>query len=132
MKYQDLFAGKTTFTVSNNKDQHYTFKVKQIEDYDRYIVSVLTGPDNNHSYTYLGMLWDKSERPVTLTKKSKFTLTSNPYKVFKYAQAVLCGKSELPEGYDILPSGTCFKCGRKLTTPESIKSGYGPICGGGN
>ena len=26
-------------------------------------------------------------------------------------------------------SGKCGKCGKKLTTPESIKSGLGPYCG---
>lgn len=26
--------------------------------------------------------------------------------------------------------GSCFKCSRTLTDPESIASGYGPICGG--
>ncbi len=128
MKYQDLLAGKTTFTISNSKNEHYTFKVIQIQNYSRYIVKLLTGPDNKRDFTYLGMLWDKSIKPVSLTIKSKFNSNSLPYKVFCYAQAVLAGRIELPKGYSILPSGTCFKCGRKLTTPESIKSGYGPTC----
>lgn len=129
MEYKDLFAGKTTFTVSNGKE-HYTYKVLQIQDYDRFIVKVLTGPDNTRNFTYLGMLFSTAETPVKLTQKSKFTPTSLPYKVFCFAQAALCGRIELPKGYSILPSGTCFRCGRELTTPESIKTGYGPVCGG--
>jgi len=129
MKYIDLFAGKTTFTVSNNK-KHYTFQINKIGEYNRYIVKVLTGPDNSNSYTYLGMLWDKSIKPVTLTAKSKFNKDSTPYKAFVYAQGVLSGSIKLAESFSILPSGTCFKCGRKLTTPESIETGYGPVCGG--
>ena len=130
MKYEDLFAGKTTFTISNNAGEHYTFKVIQIQDYSRFIVKLLTGPDNTNSYTYLGMLFNRECKPVRLTQKSKFTKDSKPYKVFCFAQAILGGRIELPKGYSILPSGTCFKCGRPLTTPESIKTGYGPICGG--
>ena len=132
MNYQDLFAGKTKFTISNEKDQHYTFKVKQIKDTHRYMVLLLTGPNNSNDFTYLGMLWDESVRPVSLTQKSKFNKDSTPYKVFCYAQSVLANKNTLPEGYSILPSGTCFKCGRELTTPESIRTGYGPVCGGRN
>lgn len=128
MEYKDLFAGKTTFTISNGKDEHYTFKVIQIQDYSRYIVKLLTGPDNSNSYTYLGMLFNTDLKPVSLTNKSKFTKSSKPYRVFCFAQSILGGITKLPKGYSILPSGTCFKCGRKLTTPESIKTGYGPIC----
>ena len=28
----------------------------------------------------------------------------------------------------VFHSGKCGKCGKKLTTPESIKSGLGPYC----
>ena len=29
---------------------------------------------------------------------------------------------------DVYHSGTCSRCGRVLTTPESIRSGLGPVC----
>jgi len=32
------------------------------------------------------------------------------------------------KGYTILGEGRCVRCNRLLTTPESIKSGIGPIC----
>lgn len=129
MKYLDLFHGKTVFTISN-QEKHYTFKVEQIGDYNRFIVKVLTGSDNSNSYTYLGMLFSRSPTPVKLTVKSKFNKDSTPYKAFVYAQGVLSGNIKISEGFSILPSGTCFKCGRKLTTPESIRTGLGPVCGG--
>lgn len=128
MIYQDLFAGRTTFTVSNNKNKHYTFRIDKIKHYSRYIVKILTGPDNTSSYTYLGMLWDESETPVALTQASKLNKESIPYRVFVFAQKVLSNHKKLPEGYSILPSGRCFRCNRKLTTPESIKANYGPEC----
>ena len=39
------------------------------------------------------------------------------------------GKS-LPEGYEVRSSGTCMRCGRKLTVPESIDQMVGPECAG--
>ena len=74
------------------------------------------------------MLWDESEASVSLTKASKFNKDSIPFKVFCFVQRVLHGDQELPKGYSILNSGRCFRCNRKLTTPESIKTNYGPEC----
>ena len=128
MNYLDLFAGRCTFTVSNNKNQHYTFRIDKIGKYSRYIVKLLTGPDNTRDYTYLGMMFSEDKIPLKITKASKFNKESIPYKVFVFAQKVLSGYKTLPKDYSILNSGHCFRCGRKLTTPESIKSGYGPEC----
>jgi len=129
IKYEDLFAGKTTLTISNNRKEHYTFRVDKVgETNPRYIVKLLTGPDNSRDYTYLGMMFNEDVKPVVITKASKFNKDSIPYKTFVFIQKVLSGHKELPEGYSILPSGTCFRCNRKLTTPESISLGYGPEC----
>jgi hypothetical protein len=35
---------------------------------------------------------------------------------------------DLPESLEIWHEGSCLRCGRKLTVPESIESGYGPEC----
>lgn len=129
MQYQDLFAGRTTFTVSNNKDAHYTYKVtKNISKQygEKYFVNLLSGPDNESSYTYMGLLMLNSD--LIITRSSHFKDESLPVKVFNFAMRILEGVQKIPQGYDILPAGKCFKCGRKLTTPESIKSGYGPYC----
>ena len=125
MKYQDLFAGKAIFTVSNNKGKHYTFKVDAQSEDGYWFVSLLVGKD----YKYLGTIFFKGG-PLRLSDASKFNKDSLPYKVFVFAQKVLDGVIKLPEGYSIENSGTCFRCGRKLTTPKSIKSGYGPYCRG--
>jgi hypothetical protein len=37
-------------------------------------------------------------------------------------------KGSLPEGYKIQHEGKCCRCGRTLTTPESIERGIGPEC----
>ena len=37
---------------------------------------------------------------------------------------------EQQHGIEYQFASTCRVCNRKLTTPESIESGIGPICGG--
>lgn len=34
------------------------------------------------------------------------------------------------EGYTLLVEGRCVVCNKKLTDPESIRTGIGPVCGG--
>ena len=34
------------------------------------------------------------------------------------------------EGYRLLLEGRCVKCNKKLTKPESIRTGIGPVCAG--
>jgi hypothetical protein len=36
--------------------------------------------------------------------------------------------TDLPESVEFFHEGRCGKCGRKLTTPESVTAGFGPEC----
>lgn len=129
ISFESLLAGKATFTVDNGQGEHYTFKIvaKQGNVTSMHFVNLLTGSDNSKSYTYMGMINTITHEGYP-TKASKYTKESKPFKVLNWALRVISGYKKLPQGYSILPAGTCFKCGRKLTTPESIKSGLGPVC----
>ena len=120
-----IFAGKALFTVENRKTgNRFTFKVCVCDrDENLYFVSVLNGPDNYYNYTYLGIVRNKVD--FTLTKKSRYTENCQSYKVFKW---LLANLNNLPEFIEINHEGKCLRCGRRLTVPESIKSGFGPEC----
>lgn len=126
-----LLAGNATFTVSNPEGQHYTYKVVLSKGKDGYppthFIHALTGPDNSKSYTYMGMVMPDG---VRLTRASKYTTDSLIYKVANWAVRLTISGKQPPAGYDIQHAGTCGKCGRKLTTPESIRTGLGPVCAG--
>lgn len=126
-----ITAGKATFTVSNGKGDHRTYRVTRKDADDRYpetyFVKLLTGPDNTSSYTYLGIL-DAATGGVRLTKNSKFTDDSLPVKVLRWALKKVWAGEPLPAGYAVQHEGKCGRCGRALTVPESIVSGIGPEC----
>ena len=135
-----LTAGHAIFTVTNPDGEYYTYRVTtpkdQSEMHPVWFVSLLTGPNNLHDYTYLGLLRIKDWRPdgspiyiVHTTAKSKFAEDSKPVKVVQWAVNRIQDK-QLPAGYDIKHIGRCGVCGRELTTPESIDSGIGPVCAG--
>ena len=118
-------AGNATFTFANPKNERYTYKVKYSKKINQHFVYLLTGANNETDYTYMGMFaFDR----VQMTRKSKYKADSIPVKVFNYAMTVISGYNELLNGYFLEHDGHCGRCGRKLTTPESIKAGLGPVC----
>ncbi len=127
-----ITAGRAIFTVSNGKGEHYTYRIKtkeadvtHLQPY--YFVSLLTGPDNMHDYTYLGTL-DPETGVVRQTRASHFNADSLPFKVVNWALAMIYGQHPLPLGYAIQHEGRCGCCAHRLTTPESINRGIGPEC----
>jgi hypothetical protein len=141
---QFLTAGKAIFTVANPQGVHYTYKVTKKDPRPTdtrktpvYFIKLLTGgPDNTSSYTYLGML-NPTDGQVILTRASKFQHDSLPVKVanwfigfiYKVQREPLLNHT-LPVGYKLAHAGRCGRCGRLLTTPDSIELGFGPECAG--
>lgn len=129
-------GGKAIFTVTNPSGQHYTFKIRKPRPETPYFVSMLTGPDNTSSFTYLGLynptLKMDINQNVRLTAKSRMTNDSTPVKVLRWAIKKVAEANShapiLPTGYSIQHEGRCCRCGRRLTVPESIDSGIGPEC----
>ena len=50
------------------------------------------------------------------------------YKAFSWVHARLSSNMNLPESVVIHHENRCGRCGKRLTVPESIESGYGPEC----
>jgi hypothetical protein len=135
-----LFGGNATLTILNtNTENRFTFRVKQSNRNEKiYFVSVLAGPDNTRSYVYLGYVrkgdWVNGQCSIFFRCAQLAKLPENRYTtplVFAWLLGRL-EKDNLPEEVELYHSGTCACCNRKLTTPESIKSGIGPICEGRN
>jgi hypothetical protein len=129
IKSIDFFkGGNALFTVGNNKGEHYTFKIRKPKGENKpYFVNLLTGPQNTSDFTYLG-IYNPEQNRVFLTKKSRYNEESRPTKVIQWALKVIASGQELPKGYTIQHENKCCRCGRTLTTPESIENGIGPEC----
>lgn len=124
-----LRGGKATFTIESKvTGKHYTFKVTAPKNKNDLLwVSLLTG--TNDEYHYLGTMFLVNSRwQYRLTAKSK-----PEHKVHRiFAWFIF----QLQRGADMNPdlvfrhSGVCSRCQRKLTTPQSIDLGMGPVCYG--
>ena len=129
-----ILAGDATFTIECPDATHHTFRVQHVEKNDRwpesFFVKMLTGPDNENSYSYLGKLNDFTGQ-VVLTAKSKLTADSFTYRLLNRILARIWGDDAASfeqHGYKVHHEGRCGKCGRKLTVPASVESGIGPEC----
>lgn len=133
--YQFILGGNATFTLrSQETGTRYTYKVTLAEkrpgdkedEWQKWFVALLSGPDNQNDFTYLGMI---RANQFQLTRASRMKLDSLPVKAFHWTFANLV-QHRFPDKLEIWHEGRCGRCGRKLTVPESIATGFGPECAG--
>lgn len=124
----DVLAGHAIFTlVSKKTGARFTYRVTEREFDDGRVVhfaSVLTHTDGD-GYAYLGMIDAAGFRR---TKNSKIGQSAPSFLAFAWMWKLLEAKQNLLAAAEVWHVGSCLKCGRALTVPESIESGYGPIC----
>ncbi len=152
-----IFGGNATFTIrNNNTGNRFTYKI--VEDKNtkyKWWVSSLRGPD---LYLQIGLIlgelksfdfpWKikheldgaianhhkamlklpKDERVMFSRKdwdKANLPLSTRS---FMWFLSTYKSDKEFSDNIEIWHDGICGRCGRKLTTPESISTGYGPEC----
>lgn len=122
-----------TYTIVNLKTGEYrTFRVKTQPKDSKFapgkrIVALLRGPDNERSYEPFGFVNDDGIRVF----KSKQALKWTKWQWFAMMLWDLATNGVRLKGwgeYELKIAKRCRICNRKLTTPESIDSGIGPIC----
>lgn len=131
-----ILGGRAIFTVASPTGERYTFKVTR-KDADpgsryqqpTYFVAVMTGSANDadSSYTYVGIL-QAGSGGVKLTRNSRMADDATQVRVIRWALKAVWAGQALPTGYAIHHEGRCGRCGRLLTVPESITTGFGPEC----
>ena len=124
---QFILAGRARFTlVSQKSGARYTYRVTQRDETTPHFVQVLTGSDNESSYSVLGTLFEKTTYRHN-SRKSPVSPEAPSAKAFAWAWSYLA-RGEMPPSCEVWHEGRCGKCGRSLTVPESIESGLGPVC----
>lgn len=90
-------------------------------------VDLLVGPDNGADFVYLGQVF--GDGIYTHGRKSRIGSDAPGARAFAWLwRQVRAG--ELPSTVEVWHEGRCGRCNRKLTVPESIATGLGPICAG--
>jgi hypothetical protein len=120
------------YTIESASGQHRTFEIRtQKPDAEfapgKRILSILTGPENTVDYARFAFV-DEMGIHVWASRAKQ----NDMYQVYAeqlWSLALDGAFSPFSEvGYRLLMEGRCVVCNRPLTTPESIRSGIGPIC----
>ena len=118
-----IFGGNSIFTCRNTKTgNRFTFKVTKHKKEEVYFVKVLTNPD---VYEFIGSV--RKESKYKHSRKSRISGESQSTRVFDFLINRL-RTNTLPEFVEIWHEGRCGRCGRSLTVPNSIETGFGPEC----
>jgi hypothetical protein len=127
-----VLAGNATFTLrSTRTGVRYTYCVKKAKarnphEKPPWFVSVLTGPENEASYSYMGVI---DHRGFHETHNSRVTASAPSWRAFAwFFLALNQGDPMSLRHFQFWHSGKCGACGRTLTVPESIETGLGPEC----
>lgn len=138
-------AGNATLTImSLGSGTRFTFKFTRPEEEPgkaRPIwVKLLNGPDNEGNYIFVGSLFSRQFGSLfdelKFSPKSKVGPEAPSVKALKWMLHHLygldCGgrPEVLFQQAELWHEGRCGRCGRKLTVPSSIASGFGPECAG--
>lgn len=130
-----ILAGNAIVTLAGATSR-YTFKIQQGKPRegdapDRsqpFFLSLLTGPDNTADYQYIGIV-DQQSGKVRLTRASRLKADSGPVRAWDWTIGrMFAGQAYAPA--TVHHAGRCGRCGRLLTVPSSIESGFGPECAG--
>jgi hypothetical protein len=124
-----VLAGRAVFTVQNAATGgRFTYRVSRHREGVAF-VTVLTGPDNEGDYSYLGTLRQcRKGWYYNHGAKSHVRRDAPSAVAFAWLWKRLRWGWPLPPSVTLHHEGRCARCGRALTVPESIAAGYGPEC----
>ena len=129
-------GGNVLFTIVSGKTgTRFTYRVRVSVARDDgkppkagvFFVSLLSGPDNESDYQYLGIISKDDPMTFRLTAKSRAGEQAASVVAFRWFWGQVC-QNRLPASLEVWHEGRCGRCGRTLTVPESIASGFGPEC----
>lgn len=124
-----MFSIKThngEITIKNrNTGDHRTFAIKtQAEDArfapGKRVAYLLSGPSD-----YSGFGFVNADGTISVWKSKR---GSGHFET--YARMLAHPERYEGKGAEYMFAGTCRKCNRQLTNPDSIESGIGPVCAG--
>lgn len=122
-------AGNAIFTIQNEKTgNRFTFKVRLAQDTYKgqktWFVSSLADSDNEGYYRYIGFIRAGTYR----ASNNLLTGMDRTYKAADWFFSRLLAQHPLPQEVAVHHANRCGRCGRLLTTPDSIQRGLGPEC----
>lgn len=119
-------GGHAVFTlVSKRTGKRYTFQINKPTG-KPFFARYLTDSNNEGDYTYLGYMTedDVENHILSLRPGKRGNPTSLPFRGLNW----FLSHMDCTDRFEFWHEGSCGRCGRRLTVPESIATGLGPVC----
>lgn len=136
-------AGNATITVVSRKSgSRYTFRFSRPDEASTQLrnqsfatrpiwVSLLAGADNESDYSFMGTIFpSRCMWEVRRSAKSRVGEEAPSWSALVWFVESLFKLPARLEHCEVWHEGKCGRCGRKLTVPDSIATGFGPECAG--
>ena len=120
-----------TFTLYNSdRKTHLTFRSRRPKGWtinSPVLIDLMVGTDNESEFQFIGSvnhnIYKGSNKAKVIPEK-----LNKANKTMNWLLTRITNKVVLPEALEIKGSTKCARCSRKLTNPDSIDDGLGPIC----
>jgi len=117
--------GATATIVNDDTGNRITVRFRKPKGFKAVLVDLMTGSDNEESFSFLGTL---SGEAVRISPKTRIASEKAQLAGVILNWTIRNAESDNLRTVRVLHSGSCGRCGRKLTVPESIDTGLGPEC----
>lgn len=124
-----VLAGNALITLESGvTGAHFTYKIKKSDnDENLFFIKNLRGSDNENDYVYIGCFFADTKKFVVEKSYRDKDVNSWP-KSIRAIRYLFNNLDNVPDVLHVYHNGKCCRCGRTLTTPESIEKGIGPEC----
>ena len=120
-----IFAGHAVFTLKSLvSGKHFTYMV--LNQDQTFKVFLKVGSEN---FQRMGNIPISRRDDLVLPDWSRFSDDTPSVRALRWFLVHL-GTGHMPDSVNFYHAGRCGRCGRELTTPESIERGLGPVCEG--
>lgn len=118
---QFILAGNALITIKSLRtSKHFTYRIRKHKTRDVWFVSVAYN-GGERKFNYLGCIL--TNQTFKHTKASQVKPNADSFIAFNWSWNNLSSQQ-----IEVWHEGKCGRCGKVLTDPTSISSGYGPNC----
>jgi len=121
-----------TFTLHNTeRDTHLTFKARRPRGWtveSPVLIDLMVGKDNSSDFGFLGSVSPRGFYKASPKSKVDADRKVVADRTLVWLLTKLNNGVDLPEALEIKGASKCCRCAKKLTNPDSVDDGMGPVC----
>lgn len=124
-----MFGGMTRVSLFSKRTgtRHYYQVHEATKNHHIYYVQYIQGYNTKkQKKLYIGTIFDYNR--FAITRKSQLDYGSEQVQAFSWVFTHLCAGTLPTHLVEVAHLGLCAGCGRHLTNPDSMQTGFGPTC----